>query len=56
MVTQTNLLGYFGKAISRKRKSQPDIISFIKKVERNQKNADDIVYVRGMCLYLPLPL
>ena len=39
MATQTNLLGYFGKAIARKRKSQSDITSFFKKADRNQKNA-----------------
>ena len=39
MAIQTNLRGYFGKAIARKRKSQSDITSFFKKAERNQKNA-----------------
>ena len=39
MATQTNLLGYFGKAVARNRKSQSDIISFFKKADRNQKNA-----------------
>ena len=39
MAIQTNLLGYFGKAIARKRKSQSDITSFFKKAELNQKNA-----------------
>ena len=52
MATQTNLLGYFGKAIVRKRKLQSDITSFFKKADRNQKNDDDVVYVGGMCLYL----
>ena len=31
MITRANLLGYFGKTISRKRKSQLDITSFFKK-------------------------
>ena len=31
MATQTNLLGYFGKTIARKRKSQTDILSFFNK-------------------------
>ena len=53
MATQTNLLGYFGKAIARKRKSQSDITSFFKKAYQNQKNDDDVVYVGGMGLYLP---
>ena len=52
MTTQTNLLGYFGKAITRKRKIQSDITSFFKKTDRNRKNDDDVVYVGGMCLYL----
>ena len=39
MAIQTNLRGYFGKAIARKRKSQSDITSSFKKAERNQKNA-----------------
>ena len=30
MATQTNLLGYFGKAIARKRNSQSDITSLKK--------------------------
>ena len=38
MAIQTNLRGYFGKAIARKRKSQSDITSFFKKAERNKKN------------------
>ena len=33
MATRSNLLGYFGKAIARKRKPQPDITSFFKKAE-----------------------
>ena len=53
MATQTNLLGYFDKAIARKRKSQSDITSFFKKAYRKQKNDDDVVYVGGMFLYLP---
>ena len=53
MTTQANLLGYFGKTISRKRKSQLDITSFFKKADRNQKSYDEVVYVGGMCLYLP---
>ena len=52
MATQTNLLGYFGKTIARKRKSQSDITSFFKKADRNQKNDDDVVYVGGMCLFV----
>ena len=54
MATHTNLLGYFGKAISRKRKSESNITSFCKKTDRNQKNYDDdVVYVDGMYLNLP---
>ena len=53
MATQTNLIGYFGKAIARKGKLQSDITSFFQKADRNLKNDDDIVYVGGMCLYLP---
>ena len=53
MATQTNLPGYFGKAIPRKRKSQSDIKSFFKEADRIQKNDDDVVYVGGVCLYLP---
>ena len=53
MATQTNLLGCFGKAIARKRKSQSDVTSFFKKADRNQKNGDDVIYVGGMRLYLP---
>ena len=52
MATQTNLLGYFGNAIARKRKLQPNITFLFKKADRNQKN-NDVVYVGGMCLYLP---
>ena len=51
MATQTNLLGYFGNAIARKRKLQSDITFFFKKADRNQKN-NDVVYVGSMCLYL----
>ena len=47
MATQTNLLGYFGKAITTKRKSQSNITSFFKKADQNQKNDDDVVYVEG---------
>ena len=47
MATQTNLLGYFGKVITTKRKSQSDITSFFKKADRNQKNHNNVVYVRG---------
>ena len=39
MATQTNLLGCFGKTIARKRNSQSDITSFLKKADRNKKNA-----------------
>ena len=53
VATQTNLLGYFGKVISRKRKSQSDITSFFKKADQNQKNDGDVVYVVDMCLYFP---
>ena len=53
MATQTNLFGYFGKAIGRKRKLQSDITSFFKKADQNQKNDDDVVCLGGMCLYLP---
>ena len=47
MATQTNLLGYFGKAVTTKRKSQSNITSFFKKADQNQKNDDDVVYVEG---------
>ena len=53
MATQINLLGYFAKAIARKGKLQSDITSFFQKADGNLKNDDDIVYVGGMCLYLP---
>ena len=53
MAIQTNFLGYSDKAITRKRKSQSDITSFFKKADPNQKNDDDVVYIEGMCLYLP---
>ena len=43
METQTNFLGYFGKAIARKRKLESDITLFFKKADRNQKNDDDVV-------------
>ena len=53
MAPQINCFGYFGESIVRKRKSQSDIISLFKKADRNQKNDDDdVVYVRGMCLYM----
>ena len=52
MATQINLLGYFGKAIARKRKLQSDITPFFKKADRNQKNDDHVVYVGDMCLHL----
>ena len=52
MAPQINFFGYFGEAIVRKRKSQSDIISLFEKADRNQKNDDDVVYVRGMCLYM----
>ena len=41
------------KLLLKQRKSQSDITSFFKKFDRNQKNDDDIIYVGGMCLYLP---
>ena len=51
MGTETNLLGYCGKAIARKRKPQSDITFFFKKADRNQKNDDDdVVYVGGYVL------
>ena len=53
MATQTNLIGYFGKAIARKGKLQSDITSFSQKADRNLKNDGDIVYVGGMYFYLP---
>ena len=52
MAPQINCFGYFGESIVRKRKSQSDIMSLFKKADRNQKNDDDVVYVRGMCLYM----
>ena len=47
MATQTNLLGYFGKTISRKRKLQSNITSFFnKKTDLDEKDHDDdVIYV-----------
>lgn len=47
MATQTNLLGYFGKTISRKRKFQSNITSFFnKKTDLDEKDHDDdVIYV-----------
>ena len=47
MATQTNLLGYFGKTISRKRKLQSNITSFFnKKTDLDEKHhGDDVIYV-----------
>lgn len=49
MATQTNLLGYFGKAVNRKRKSQTNITSFFKKGDPNEKN-NDVIWLGGMCI------
>ena len=51
MATQTNLLGYFGKAVSRKRRSQTSITSFFKKGDENEKN-DNVIYVGGKCVLI----
>ena len=43
MVTQTNLLGYFGKSITRKRKCQSRITAFLNKSDG--KVYDGVVYL-----------
>ena len=51
MATQTNLLGYFGKVVNRKRKSQTSITLFFKKGDENEKN-DDVIYFGGKCFLM----
>lgn len=45
MSTQTNLLGYFDKVISRKRKLQSNITSFFNKKTDKDGKEDDVIYV-----------
>ena len=54
MVTQTNLLGFFGKVIDRKRKSQTNITSFFKKADQNHEKNDDVIYVGSMYFLLTI--
>ena len=56
MATQTNLLGFFGKVVNRKRKSQTNITSFFKKADQNHKKNDDVIYVGGMYFLLTILL
>ena len=56
MATQTNLLGFFGKVVNRKRKSQTSITSFFKKADQNHEKNDDIIYVGGMYFLLTILL
>ena len=51
MATQTNLLGFFGKVVNRKRKSQANITLFFKKDQNHEKNGD-VSYVGGMYFLL----
>ena len=52
MATQTGLLGFFGKVVNRKRKSQTNITSFFKKADQNHEKNDNVIYVGGM-YFLP---
>ena len=54
MATQKNLLGFFGKAVNWKRKSQTNITSFFKKADQNHEKNDDVIYAGGMCFLLTI--
>ena len=56
MATQTNLLGFFGKVVNRKRKSQTNINSFFKKADQNHEKNDNVIYVGGMYFLLTILL
>ena len=56
MATQTNLLGFFGKVVNRKRKSQTNITSFFKKADQNYEKNDHVIYVGGMYFLLTILL
>ena len=56
MATQTNLLGFFGKVVNIKRKSQTNITSFFKKADQNLEKNDNVIYVGGMYVLLTILL
>ena len=56
IATQTNLLGFFGKVVNRKRKSQTNITSFFKKADQNHEKNDDVIYVGSMYFLLTILL
>ena len=56
MATQTNLLGFFGKAVNIKRKSQTNITSLFKKADQNLEKNDNVIYVGGMYVLLTILL